>query len=297
MHVSVLEKEVVDGLLPPFLEAKEAELLVDCTFGGGGHTRLFLERFQGSPHRVIAFDQDRDAIERGGVNFSEEIKLGRLTLVHGRFSEISKTVPPGTALGILADLGFSSFQVDDATRGLSFLRPGPLDMRLSQEHGLSCFQYLKQISEKDLADVIFEFGEERLSRRIARKIIDARSRGALVDSTLDLARLIIDAVPNSYRHGRIHPATRTFQALRIAVNDELGELDALLESGILCLKQKARIAIISFHSLEDRRVKQAFKDGTRGLKSLSKKPLIPSEEELALNPRSRSAKLRIAEKE
>jgi 16S rRNA (cytosine1402-N4)-methyltransferase len=198
-------------------------------------------------------------------------------------------------LGLMADLGFSSDQMDDPSRGLSFQGSGPLDMRLDTSQGQTLKDYLHQVTEAELADVIQEYGEERFARRIAGAIIQARRDKNLPQSTQDLSNLIVRAIPPGARHGRIHAATRTFQALRISVNQEMEELDCLLKDVILSLGIGGRVAILSFHSLEDRKVKQAFR-GMPQFEPLTKKPIEASEDEVAANPRSRSAKLRIAER-
>ena len=196
----------------------------------------------------------------------------------------------------MADLGFSSDQLEDAGRGLSFSREGPLDMRLDPARGQSAREYLARAGEKELADAIFELGEERFSRKIAAAIVRARQEARLPSTTTELAELVARAVPPAARHGRIHAATRTFQALRILVNGELEELDCLLNRVILGVRPGGRVAILSFHSLEDRKVKLAFKDREGPFKPLTKKPIEADEAEISRNPRSRSAKLRIAER-
>jgi len=245
---------------------------------------------------VVAFDQDEGAIERGHERFKAEIAEGRLELVHSRFAEADGWLKDRQVAGLMADLGFSSDQIEDADRGLSFLREGPLDMRLDPSRGRSAREYLQTVTEKDLADAIFELGEERFSRRIAAAILTARREGQLPKTTTAFAELVTRAVPPPARHGRIHAATRTFQALRILVNEELEELDRLLNHVILCVRPGGRVAILSFHSLEDRKVKLAFRDRDGAFLPLTKKPQEADDEELRRNPRSRSAKLRIAER-
>jgi len=298
VHIPILLQPIVEHLLPPF--EVQPGTYVDCTLGGGGHVAGMLEALSRTPfadqHRVIAVDQDSAAIARAEARFSHEIRGGKLILLHSRFSEIEvpEALPP--VLGVLADLGFSSDQIDSPERGLSFRLEGPIDMRLDRSRGESAYQLLRRISERELADLIYEFGEERLSRRIAWRIIDARDKGQLPDSTTALAEIIARAFPPAQRFGRIHPATRTYQALRIAVNGELEELDHLLQHVLpLILKPGGRAAFLSFHSLEDRRVKQAFQSRDGGWKPLSKKPVEAGEHEMEANPRARSAKLRVAE--
>lgn len=274
--------------------------MVDCTLGGGGHTGAFLEAFARDPalarHRMVSFDQDEVAVERARQRFAAEIASGRLEIVHSRFSEAAAHLADKPVLGLMADLGFSSDQLEDADRGLSFLREGPLDMRLDPSRGFSAREYLQRAGEKEIADTIFELGEERYSRRIAGAIVESRRRAQLPTTTTGLAELIYRSVPPPARHGRIHAATRTFQALRILVNEELEELDCLLDRVILEVRPGGRVAILSFHSLEDRKVKLAFRDKDGPFLPLTKKPQEAAEEEIRRNPRSRSAKLRIAER-
>jgi 16S rRNA (cytosine1402-N4)-methyltransferase len=303
VHVPILVEPILSALLEP-LRALPAEAapqwLADCTFGGGGHTGEMLARLAADPalsrHKVVAFDQDEGAIERGHERFKAEIAEGRLELVHSRFAEADGWLKDRQVAGLMADLGFSSDQIEDADRGLSFLREGPLDMRLDPSRGRSAREYLQTVTEKDLADAIFELGEERFSRRIAAAILTARREGQLPKTTTAFAELVTRAVPPPARHGRIHAATRTFQALRILVNEELEELDRLLNHVILCVRPGGRVAILSFHSLEDRKVKLAFRDRDGAFLPLTKKPQEADDEELRRNPRSRSAKLRIAER-
>ena len=298
VHVPILLGRIVEFLVEPFRH--EAGTYVDCTLGGGGHVAGMLEALSGTPfarsHRIVAVDRDAGAIARAQDRFADEIAAGRLILIHSPFSgiRIPAGLPP--VLGVLADLGFSSDQIDSPERGLSFRLEGPLDMRLDPSSGESAHELLRRISERELADLIYMYGEERLSRRIARRIIEAREKGQLSDSTTAFAELVARAFPPAQRHGRIHPATRTFQALRIAVNHELDELDQLLGRVLpLILKPEGRAAFLSFHSLEDRRVKHAFQDRAKGWRPLVKKPVEADEPELAANPRARSAKLRVAE--
>lgn len=293
-HIPILLLPIVDRLtevLPDLVKKNGAGVVVDCTLGGGGHASALAKKIADigldSQVKVIGNDRDAVAIEAFRQN------LG-VTVRHGNFSTLAQFLENQSVYGILADLGFSSDQIDDPERGLSFQREGPIDMRLDRSQGKTAFEILRELSEKQLADLIFQHGEERLSRKISSAIKTSLRAKELVNSTTALARLIEYSVPSSYRHGRIHPATRTFQALRIAVNDELGELNALLNDVILNVKTGGRIAILSFHSLEDRMVKQAFKGN--GFRSLTKKPIEASELEIRENPRSRSAKLRVAER-
>jgi len=298
-HVPILVEPIVASMKEAFERRAEPAWMIDCTFGGGGHTRALLDAL---PKRVgvIAIDQDPEAIARGEETFASEIAEGRLKLVHSRFSEFDETKAAEAAQGrpiggLMADLGFSSDQLDDAGRGLSFLSDGPLDMRLDPTRGASARDFLHRITENELAEILQEYGEERFSKRIASALMTARRAKNLPRTTRELAELVTQAVPPPARHGRIHAATRTFQALRIAVNEELEELDRLLARVILLVEPGGRVAIISFHSLEDRKVKNVFRSDER-FEALTKKPIEPDEEEIRRNSRSRSAKLRIAER-
>lgn len=301
VHIPILVEPIVDALIAPLRElpaGAPAHWLVDCTLGGGGHTSHLLEALARDPllqhHRVLSIDQDASAVKHARVRFEKEIAEGRLELLHSRFSEIGPCLAGRQVLGLMADLGFSSDQIEDASRGLSFMHDGPLDMRLDPTRGQSAYQYLKQVNERDLIKVLQEYGEERFTNRIAAAIIQARRDNQLPFTTRALAELIVKTVPPPARHGRIHAATRSFQALRIIVNDELEELDSLLSDVILSLKTGGRVAILSFHSLEDRRVKHTFREREGAFAPLGKKPIEANEEETKRNPRARSAKLRIA---
>jgi 16S rRNA (cytosine1402-N4)-methyltransferase len=257
-----------------------------------------LEAFASRPeltrHRILAFDQDQQAVEKAQVRFKVEVEQGRLEIHHRRFAETEDLIESRPTLALMADLGFSSDQLEDPARGLSFQAKGPLDMRLDPSRGISCKELLNQVSEIELEKILSELGEERFSRRIAGAIISRRREGRLPGTTQELVETVVKALPPFARHGRIHVATRTFQALRIAVNEELTELDSLLDRVILKLQRGGRIAILSFHSLEDRRVKTRFKD-KEIFSPLTKKPIQAEDEETSVNPRSRSAKLRIAQ--
>lgn len=302
VHVPILVQPIVDALIGPFLELPAdapPHYFVDCTLGGAGHTRAFLERLSSEPrlakHRVIGIDRDARAIARAAETLREEIAQGRVELVHAPFSRAGAVMEGKPVLALLADLGFSSDQIEDSARGLSFQLEGPLDMRLDPGSGSSARELLSKVNERELETILSRYGEERFSRRIAQAIIRARQEGRLPATTLALADLVSRSVPPPARHGRLHPATRTFQALRIAVNDELEELETLLSRVILAVKPGGRVAIISFHSLEDRLVKHAFRARER-FRALTRKPVEADEEEIRHNPRSRSAKLRIAER-
>lgn len=274
------------------LAPQPGQLMVDGTLGGAGHARSIVERLQPNG-RLIALDRDPGPIAAA----TKSLAGLPVSIAQANFSElpaILEEIGCGKVDGILLDLGLSSDQLADEARGFSFLSEGPLDLRFDQEEGRSAAKILEQMPEERLADLIFEFGEERYSRRIARAVVAAR-REAPIKTAKALADLVARVVPRSRDTERIHPATRTFQALRIAVNDELGSLEKALREYPDCLKPGGRLAIITFHSLEDRRVKEAFRYDPRWT-PLTKKPLVPSEEEIAANPRARSAKLRVAER-
>jgi 16S rRNA (cytosine1402-N4)-methyltransferase len=265
--------------------------LVDGTLGGGGHTLALAERVVPGG-RVLGTDLDADALERVRPRLSEL----PVTLVHGNFMDLPEILAElqiPMVDGILLDLGLSSDQLSDAERGFSFQTAGELDLRFDTSRGDPAWQLLARMSERSLADVIYQYGEERFSRRIARRIVETR-RTAPLRRAEDLAALVRSCVPRGRGH-KIDPATRTFQALRIAVNDELTSLERALTRLPDCLAPGGRLAIISFHSLEDRLVKQAFRADER-LTILTKRPVRPGDEETVANPRARSAKFRVAEK-
>jgi 16S rRNA (cytosine1402-N4)-methyltransferase len=296
-HVPVLLKEAID-----FLAVKRGGTYLDATVGLGGHSYEIAKRL-GAPGHLIGFDKDPAALERAseklgsaGVPPATAQVAGEwptVTLIHGSFAEVGERVAPASLDGMMADLGVSSLQLGDANRGFSFQAEGPLDMRMNPMSGETAEQVVNHIDERELADVIYEFGEERRSRRIARAIVRSRP----ISTTKQLVD-VVSAAARSMKHERIHPATRTFQALRIFVNRELDDLRALLVEAPRVLKPGGRLVVISFHSLEDRIVKDAMregaKDGTYTL--LMKKPLTASEEEIESNPRSRSAKMRVAQR-
>ena len=279
-HIPVLSQEVITGL-----NIQPGGNYLDLTVGGGGHSRLILETAEDV--KVTCVDQDEDALKAAKENLSE---FGdRVKFIHSNFANYQFI--ENSFDGILADLGVSSYHLDNPERGFSFRNTANLDMRMNQQQSLTAGDIINEWDEKELADIFFKYGEERLSRRIARRIIEKRP----FDTTTELANAIAYSVPPKYRHGRIHPATRVFQALRIAVNDELKVLETLIEKAPNALIPGGRIAIISFHSLEDRPVKHGLRNSPL-LRILTKKPIIATEEEIKQNPRSRSAKLRIAEK-
>jgi 16S rRNA (cytosine1402-N4)-methyltransferase len=286
-HVPVLLAEVVQWLAP-----KSGQVFVDGTLGGGGHTRALAIAV--GPHgSVIALDRDPAALAAAERNLAGlPIKLS-----HSNFSDLPEVlheVGIEHVDGILLDLGLSSDQLADESRGFSFQSAGPLDLRFDPTRGEPAARLVNRLSEQHLADLIYEYGEERYSRRIARTIAERR-REREIASAADLAETVRRAIPRAKQETRIDPATRTFQALRIAVNEELRSLDTALQRLPDCLQAGGRLAIISFHSLEDRRVKESFRDDPR-LKNLTRKPIRPSEAEISANPRSRSAKLRVAQR-
>jgi 16S rRNA (cytosine1402-N4)-methyltransferase len=291
MHISVLLNESIQGL-----ELKDGDIVFDGTFGGGGHTRAMLA--SGKDIKIIATDLDLDAINKGQELVSEY--EGRLILENDNFGNISKILASHKLAGvdkILLDLGWSSDQLEYGGRGLSFLKDEPLLMTLKKEaveSDVTAEDIVNHWAEDSIADILFGFGDEKHSRRIAKAIIDARKVKPL-KTTSELVEVISKAVPPSYRFGKIHPATRTFQALRIAVNRELETLEEVLEEGWKVLNKEGRIAVISFHSLEDRIVKQFFRKlaEEEGAQILTKRPIIATKDEISMNPRSRSAKLRI----
>lgn len=280
VHVSVLGQEVIEVLM-----VRSGGHYLDATVGGGGHSTLMLQA--AAELHVTALDQDMQALQAAQQKLAA---FGdRVEFHHTNFAEFD---PKGQQFdGILADLGVSSAQFDWGDRGFSFRQAAPLDMRMNQQQELTAADIVNTWDETELANLIYNYGEERLSRRIAHRIIESRP----FNTTTELAEAIFHSVPRSYRYGRIHPATRTFQALRIAVNRELEVLETFLRQAPLWLKPTGRLAIISFHSLEDRIVKHAFKESEL-LKVITKKPIVPTEAEIAANSRSRSAKLRIAER-
>jgi len=265
---------------------------VDATVGLGGHAYEVARRL-GRLGRLIGLDKDPAALERASARLTQ---LGeeapQVELVHSSFAGLASRVEEGRADGILADLGVSSLQFDDASRGFSFRADAPLDMRMDPLSGQTAAQVVNQLSERELADLIYEFGEERRSRRIARAICRARP----IRSTQHLPE-VVSAAARPMKPG-IHPATQTFQALRIYVNQELDDLRKLLQRAPRALKQGGRLVIISFHSLDDRMVKDAMRDGAHAgtYRLLTKKPVVSGDEEVRRNPRSRSAKLRAAER-
>ena len=303
LHTPVLLGEVL-GFLQP-----ETGLFVDATLGMGGHTEAILNA--SAETKVIAFDRDREAIEKAThrlANFG-----ARFRAIHADYRQIKQFVEAETASGVLADLGVSSWQLDSVERGFSFRAEAPLDMRMNAgSDEPTAAELLETLSEEEIADIIYQYGEERFSRRIARRIVERRERGERIETTAQLAETIERAIPRS-KQEKIHPATRTFQALRIAVNRELENLDEFIADAIDVLKPDGRLAVISFHSLEDRIVKQTFRrlsgrcecpprlpvcqcGAVRRIEILTNRPVTADEKEIEANPRSRSAKLRVCRK-
>ena len=304
-----MEKEVIESL-----NLKDEGIYVDGTLGAGGHSLSILQN-SGPKARLIAFDKDQSAHQLGQKRLSEHLE--RTTFVHSSFAELSTALDEHSipqVSGILLDLGVSSMQLDQRERGFSFMNEGPLDMRMDPSKGQTALGLIRNTDPNTLANIIFQYGDERFSRRIAPKIHEAAVQNEL-NSTLELANMVSACIPNKVKHRmRIHPATKTFQALRIAVNKELDDLKIFLDSFVEKLEIGGRCAIISFHSLEDRLVKNAFRDlekvsslpyqmaldaGERPFalcKRITKKPLTATDEEISQNPRSRSAKLRVCEK-
>jgi 16S rRNA (cytosine1402-N4)-methyltransferase len=305
--VTVLPSETLSALAP-----HAGGRYVDGTLGGAGHSALLLDA-SAPDGRVLGIDADAAALERARERLAAAVAAGRLLLRQGNFAqldELARDADFAPVDGILLDLGLSSDQLADAGRGFSFAADAPLDMRFDTSQGQPAADLVNTLDETELADLLWRYGEERRSRAIARRIV-AQRRRAPIERTGELARLIASVMPG--RPGGIHPATRSFQALRIAVNDELGNLEAALPRAVELLRPSGRIAVISFHSLEDRIVKRYFNEEARGcvcppelpvcvcgrsprLRVVTRHPITASAEELARNPRARSAKLRVAER-
>lgn len=310
VHKSVLLRESIEAL-----NLGEGHIAIDATLGGGGHTVEILKKI-GPKGILVAIDWDSDAID----NFKKEyaqivLEFPRLIFVQDNFANIKNILARlkiSSAHAILADFGYSSNQMEDASRGLSFCEDGPLDMRLDRKADLTAEKVVNTYSEKELENILFRFGEERYAKRIVSEIARVR-KFKKIKSTRMLAEVIFQAVPPYYRRARIHPATKTFQALRIEVNKELENIEQFVSQSIGMLLFGGRLAVISFHSLEDRIIKHAYKANAGGcicpkeavrcdcdtrpwVRIITKKPVIPSREEIGLNPRARSAKLRACEK-
>ncbi|MEI7741251.1 MAG: 16S rRNA (cytosine(1402)-N(4))-methyltransferase RsmH [bacterium] len=290
-HISVFPHEAIEALKPaPGLK------FIDCTLGGAGHTKSLLEA--SSPTgMVLAFDLDPEAIAHSKKMLADFGK--RAVLVQASYETVEEAAKEHgftEADGALMDLGVSSQEFDEAERGFSFRKEGPLDMRFSPDQELTAAVIVNSWSEEKLAEIFRELGEEKFAAQIAKRIVEAREIQA-IETTAQLEDIVFHATPSGARHGKIHPATRVFQALRIATNDELGALERTLPKLAKVLKPGARLAVISFHSLEDRIVKRFMKSGEEAgrFKLITKKPIVPGLEEVRNNPRARSAKLRIAE--
>lgn len=306
VHLPVLRSEVVQLFTPC-----DGRTLVDGTVGLGGHTEALLQSSE--TVRLIGIDRDSDALacaRRRLAAYGERVRL-----VHGDFRDLGRhldALSMETVDGVLLDIGISSLQLDTPERGFSFRSDGPLDMRMDQRSGRTADVWIHEATESEIADVLFRFGEERYARRIARAIVSHRTEQR-IKTTAQLAEIVRDAVPPAYAHGRLHPATRSFQAIRICVNDELGALDAGLEAGFARLKVGGTMAVISFHSLEDRAVKRFFREKAKAClcppklpvcmcdkqveaEILTPRPLRASADETAANPRARSARLRAAKR-
>ncbi|PZR59691.1 MAG: 16S rRNA (cytosine(1402)-N(4))-methyltransferase [Candidatus Meridianibacter frigidus] len=284
MHVSVLA-----GTALEYLAIRPDGTYVDATFGAGGHSRAILDRLKTG--RLIAIDADPSAHARG-------LTHPLLTLVHENFRNLNAILDELEITqidGVLFDLGVSSMQFDQMQRGFSFRESAPLDMRMNSQQGRSAFDILSTASETELADIFFYYGQERAARKIARVIVSRRSAGKLPTTTTEFAGLVSGLMHRRGEREKLHPATRVFQALRIAVNDEIDSLRDGLHSAVSRLRGAGRVVAISFHSLEDRVVKTTFREDGR-LEVLTRKPIVPGSDEIARNPRSRSAKLRAAEK-
>ncbi len=306
-HIPVLFHEIMNIMAP-----QPGEVFVDCTLGGGGHSRGFLERI--SPDgKLIGIDQDTNALAAAQQNLGE---FGdRVTYVHSNYSnldEILNNYAPDGVDGILFDIGVSSHQLDEKDRGFSYMQDAPLDMRMDQSRSMTARDVVNTYSEEELHRILKEYGEERWAKRIAKFIVEFRSQKP-IETTGELVDIIKRAIPKGAREEGSHPAKRTFQAIRIEVNDELGVLERTIETAVKHLKTGGRVGIISFHSLEDRIVKEKFRylasdcicppelpfcqcDKVSEVKILTRKPVTASPEELEINSRSKSAKFRAAEK-
>ncbi len=305
-HVPVLLGPVLDGL-----NIRKDGVYVDGTFGRGGHSSAILGLL-GDSGRLIAIDRDPQAIASAPIALTND---PRFELIRSEIAELEKAMGDKDLArnvdGLLLDLGVSSPQLDDASRGFSFLRDGPLDMRMDPEKGVSAADWLAEVAEVELRKVLRRYGEETFATRIARAVVTTRE-SAPITRTTDLARIVRSAVPAKFRSQKKHPATKTFQAIRIAINDELGQLEAVLEQSLRVLKKGGRLCVISFHSLEDRIVKRFIRDHSREPEQYRGMPNMPAEflpalqtigkmiaatdDEIAVNVRARSARLRVAER-
>jgi 16S rRNA (cytosine1402-N4)-methyltransferase len=286
LHIPVLLDEVIQ-----FLDPQQGGRFIDATLGAGGHTRAILER-TAPDGKSLAIDQDESALS--ATKAMLESFGSRVVFVHSNFRAIQTLAEAHGFIdcdGVLADIGISSMMVDDPSRGFSFMREGPLDMRMDRAQDLTAADVVNTFSEKELADILYSYGEERRSRPIARSIVRSRP----LARTTDLVRAI-ERVSGGARYGHIHPATRTFQALRIYVNDELKSLEQFLDGSMTVVRRGGRVVVITFHSLEDRIVKQRFRAPAVPGRVLTKKVITASDEEVGRNPRARSAKLRAWER-
>lgn len=308
-HTTVLLHETVDGLA-----IKPNGIYVDCTLGGAGHSEYLLSQLNANGH-LYAFDQDQNAIDNAKIRLAKYVSENRVTFVKANFRELTtelNSLGVTEVDGILYDLGVSSPQLDEAERGFSYHQDAPLDMRMDQDAPLSAYQVVNEYSYHELIKIFFRYGEEKFSKQIAR-LIERRREEKPIETTGELVDVIKEAIPAPARRKGGHPAKRVFQAIRIAVNDELGAIESSLEQAIDLLTIEGRVSVITFHSLEDRIVKTMFKEFSTPkdmppglpvvpeefqpvLTLVNRKPIIPSEEELHDNNRARSAKLRIAEK-
>ena len=306
-HVSVLLRECIEAL-----QIKPNGIYVDCTTGGGGHSLEIAKRLTDGG-RLIAIDRDEDALRAAGKRLADF--ADRVTFVHSNYAMLQSVLAdlgiPGVD-GVLADLGVSSYQLDTAERGFSYMQDAPLDMRMDREQPLRAYDVVNTYSEEELRRILYDFGEEKFARNIAANIVKKRSERP-IETTLELAELVKASMPKTAREGGHHPAKRTFQAIRIEVNSELSSIPPALDAAVHALNPGGRIAVITFHSLEDRLVKQKFAALSSGctcprefpvcvcgkkpvVRVITKKPVTAGEDDLEVNPRSRSAKLRVAEK-
>ena len=306
-HVSVLLRECIEAL-----NIKPDGIYVDCTAGGGGHSLEIVKRLTAGG-RLIAIDRDEDALRAAGARLADY--ADRVTFVHSNYAMLQSVLADlgiPKADGVLADLGVSSYQLDTAERGFSYMQDAPLDMRMDREQPLSARDVVNTYSEEELRRILYDYGEEKFARNIAANIVKRRSDRP-IETTLELAELVKGSMPKAAREGGHHPAKRTFQAIRIEVNAELSSIPPALDAAVHALNPGGRVAVITFHSLEDRLVKQKFAALSSGctcprefpvcvcgkkpvVRVITKKPVTAGEDELEVNPRSRSAKLRVAEK-
>lgn len=306
-HVSVLLRECIEAL-----NIKPDGIYVDCTTGGGGHSLEIVKRLTAGG-RLIAIDRDEDALRAAGERLADY--ADRVTFVHSNYAMLQSVLADlgiPKADGVLADLGVSSYQLDTAERGFSYMQDAPLDMRMDREQPLSARDVVNTYSEEELRRILYDYGEEKFARNIAANIVKRRSERP-IETTLELAELVKGSMPKAAREGGHHPAKRTFQAIRIEVNAELSSIPPALNAAVHALNPGGRVAVITFHSLEDRLVKQKFAALSSGctcprefpvcvcgkkpvVRVITKKPVTAGEDELEVNPRSRSAKLRVAEK-